>query len=165
MIPESVTSIDDYAFHFCRSLTNIVIPEGVTSIGNYVFAGCSSLTSIVVDNNNDYFDSRNNCNAIIETKSNTLIQGCASSIIPANVTSIGEGAFFSCNSLKSIVIPDGVKAIGSEAFCKSGLTSIVIPDGVTSLGSNAFAYCYGLTSIEIPDSVISIGIGAFQSCI
>ncbi len=163
VIPESVTSIGT-AFYNCNSLTSIVIPKDVTSIGDAAFAYCSSLTSIEVDKNNLYYDSRDDCNAIIETNSNTLIAGCASTIIPASVTSIG-GHAFSGRNLTSIVIPEGVTSIGNRAFhnCRS-LTGIVIPEGVTSIGEGAFQYCRSLTSIVIPEGVTSIGDAAFYRC-
>ena len=122
-IPNSVTSIGGSAFEGCSGLTSISIPEGVTSIGGGAFLGCSGLTSIKVDSNNKKYDSRNNCNAIIDKETNTLIAGCKNTIIPEGVTSIGEDAFLGC----------------------SGLTSISIPEGVTSIGEDAFSLCYNLT--------------------
>ena len=164
-IPNSVTSIRGDAFSWCTSLTSIEIPNSVTSIGDLAFSGCSSLTSIVVDAGNTKYDSRNDCNAIIETASNTLIAGCQNTIIPNSVTSIGDWAFCGCTSLASIEIPNSVTSIGGSAFrgC-TGLTSIEIPNSVTSIGNSAFCGCSGLTSIEIGNSVTSIGDYAFTSC-
>ena len=123
------------------------------------------MTSVVVDNNNSTYDSRNNCNAIIETATNTLIAGCKKSIIPSSVTSIGSNAFYGCTGLTSIEIPNSVTSIGSNAFSGcTGLTSIEIPNSVTSIGYDAFYGCTGLTSIEIPNSVTSIGYDAFYGC-
>jgi len=138
-----VTSIDEYAFYKCSGLTSVTIPEGVTSIGDGAFQGCSGLTSIVVEEGNTFYDSRNNCNAIIRSSDNTLLQGCKNTEIPSSVTSIGVSAFWGC----------------------SGLTSVTIPSSVTSIGEYAFSGCSGLTSVTFPSSVTSIGDGAFQFCI
>ena len=164
-IPSSVTSIGNYAFSGCYSLTSITIPEGVTSIGYLAFGSCRGLTSISVASGNTNYDSRNNCNAIIETSSNTLIVGCKNTVIPSSVTSIGSDAFSGCSSLTSITIPSSVTSIGSEAFfwC-TGLTSITIPSSVTSIGYQAFYKCSSLTSITIPSSVTSISGGVFGNC-
>ena len=164
-IHNSVTSIGDYAFSSCSSLTSITIPNSVTSIGDYAFGGCSSLTSINVNSGNTVYDSRNNCNAIIETETNTLVQGCKTTIILDSVTSIGDRAFYNCSGLTSIEIPDSVTSIGDYAFDNcSGLTSITIPNSVTSIGNVAFNSCSSLTSVTIPSGVTSIGDSAFNSC-
>ena len=131
-IPDSVTSIGEGAFDNCRGLSSIVIGDGVTSIGKYAFVGCTSLTSVN---------------------------------IPDSVTSIGDGAFQNCTNLTSINIPDSVTSIGEGAFAGcSNLTSITIPDSVTSIGFDAFRSCTDLASITIPDSVTSIRDGAFYDC-
>ena len=164
-IPNSVKSIGSYAFYGCSSTTSINIPNSVTSIDDKAFSGCSGLTSITVEEGNTYYDSRNNCNAIIETKSNTLILGCKNTIIPTSVTSIGNDAFFDCVSLESVTIPNSVTSIGKSAFsgCRS-LESVTIPNSVTSIGNNAFGGCSNLQSVTIPNSVTSIDANAFDGC-
>ena len=146
----SVTAIDSLAFWDCPGLTSIVIPNSVTEIGQEAFAKCPGLTSIVVESSNPKFDSRNNCNAIIETASNTLIAGCKNTTIPNSVTAIGDFAFQGCDGLTSIVIPNSVTVIGWYAFesC-DGLTSIVIPNSVTEIGYAAFDWCTELSSIVV----------------
>ena len=163
-IPESVTSIGDNAFRNCSGLKSVTIGSGVTSIGSEAFSNCG-LTSIIVEKNNPKYDSRNDCNAIIETESNTLIAGCQNTIIPNSITSIGSCAFSVCTGLTSITIPNSVTSINNWAFhgC-TGLTKVTIPESVTSIGSCAFSYCSGLTSITIPNSVTSINDRAFEGC-
>ena len=165
VISSSVTSIGQSAFLGCSGLTSVVIPSSVTSIGAEAFRGCSGLTSIVVESGNSVYDSRNNCNAIIHTTTNTLIAGCNNTMIPSSVTRIENYAFSGCNGLTSIEIPSGVTSIGVSAFSGcSGLTSIEIPSGVTSIGVSTFSGCSGLTSIVIPSGVTSIGNEAFRGC-
>ena len=124
-IPDSVTTIEEYAFYGCSGLTSVVIPGSVTEIGKFAFYGCSGLTSIKVADGNKIYDSRNNCNAIIETATNTLVCGCEATIIPDSVTKIGDFAFEGCRGLTSVVIPEGVTEIGDFACSNcSGLTSV-----------------------------------------
>lgn len=140
-IPSSVTYIGEGAFRNCTSLTSIVIPESVTCIQYDAFYNCSSLSSIHVDLNNSKYDSRDDCNAIIETDTNTLVYGFNNTTIPNSVIQIGDYAFSGC----------------------VGLTSIEIPDNVISIGKFAFSSCSNLVSIKIPDST-SIGDSAFNGC-
>ena len=140
-IPNSVTSIGYSAFYGCSGITSVTIPNSVTYIGGSAFLGCSGLNSIVVSGNNVTYDSRDNCNAIIETSTNTLVAGCKNTIIPNSVTSIGGSAFEGC----------------------SGLTSLTIPNSVTSIGRFAFRGCSGLTELDL-NNVANIGWVAFEGC-
>ena len=128
-IPASEKLIKSEAFYGRTDLRSIVIPDSVTEIGYDAFSGCTGLTSIVVSGGNKVYDSRNGCNAIVETKTNTLVTGCKNTVIPDSVTEIGYDAFSGCTGLTSIVIPTSVTKIGREAFSGcTGLTSIVIRD-------------------------------------
>ena len=162
-IGNSVTTIGQSAFYGCTGLTSITIPNSVTTIGEYAFQGCSGFTSIVVESGNTNYDSREGCNAIIETATNKLVAGCKNTVIPGSVTTIGNNAFSNCTGLTSITIPNSVTTIGDQAFfgC-TGLTSITIPNSVTTIGYTAFYKCTGLTSITIPGSVTKIEEDTFQ---
>ena len=154
-IGNGVTSIRQYAFYTCYSLTSITIPNGVKSIGERSFSVCYSLTSITIPNG-------------VTSIGQYAFQTCyslASITMPNSVTSIEQNAFSQCGSLASITMPDGVTSIGQSVFyqCYS-LASITMPDGVTSIGQSVFAYCYSLTSITIPNGVTSIGRQLFSSC-
>ena len=154
-LPDSVTSIGDCAFVFCVGLSSITLPDSVTSIGDSAFKNCSSLTSITIPDRVTSIEpyAFDNCSSL------------TSITIPKSVTRIVDSAFYNCRSLTSITIPDRVTSIESRAFTGcSSLTSITIPDSVTSIGYSTFAGCSSLTSITIPDSVTSIGESAFSNC-
>ena len=164
-IPNNVTSIGNEAFYGCTGLTSVTIPNSVTSIDDHAFSRCTGLTKIVVDENNAVYDSRNNCNAIIEKEANKLIIGCKNTSIPENITSIDDYAFYGCTGLTNITIPDSVMSIGYSTFSEcTGLTSVTIPNSVTSIDGFAFSGCTGLTSVIIPNSVTSIDGFAFSGC-
>ena len=167
-IPNSVTTICEAAFIYCSSLTSITIPNSVTSIGEGAFENCSSLTSITIPNN-------------VTTIGRDVFSKCSNLIsisISDSVTSIGEDAFWNCTSLVSIDVDvenryfssvygnlynkDRTKIIQYAVGKKQN--SFSIPNSVTSIGEYAFAYCSNLTSVTIPDSVISINNNAFDKC-
>ena len=124
-LPNSVTRIGDCAFYGCSGLTELILPNSVRSIGDIAFTYCSGLEKITVESGNSCYDSRDNCNSIIDTEFNTLIVGCKNSVIPNSVTSIGYYAFYGCSGLTELTLPDSVASIGDGAFiCCSDLSKI-----------------------------------------
>ena len=125
ILPNSVTSIGNAAFVDCSGLTELILPNSVSSIGDIAFTYCSGLEKITVESGNSCYDSRDNCNSIIDTEFNTLIVGCKNSVIPNSVTSIGYYAFYGCSGLTELTLPDSVASIGDGAFiCCSDLSKI-----------------------------------------
>ena len=186
VIPSSVTSIGDRAFGGCSSLSEIVIPSSVTSIGSGAFSVCSLLKNISIPksviclNGNPFaeWNGKLEClspkfvyedNVLFNKDKSRIIsfrnRNVESYVIPSSVTSIGNSAFYNCDSLSEIVIPSSVTSIGNSAFysCDS-LSEIVIPSSITSIGDMAFWDCSSLSEIVIPSSVTSIGKGAFWDC-
>ena len=189
-IPSSVTSLGDFTFGYCASLSSITIPDSVTSLGDFVFGYCTGLSGITIPNS-------------VTSIGIGAFAGCTSLsaiTIPNGVTSIRDRAFDGCTSLSSVTIPNGSASIGDYAFydCTS-LSSISIPDRVTSIGVYAFNYCTNLSAISvealnifyssvdgvlfnksqttliefpggkaggyaIPNSVTTLGIAAFAGC-
>ena len=155
IIESKVTSIGDYSFSECITLTNVTIPDSVTSIGDSAFSYCDSLTGLTIPDS-------------VTSIGDSAFFYCitlSSMTIPDSVTSIGDSAFSGCYVLTSVTIPDSVTSIGESAFsyCTS-LTSVTIPDGVTSIGYGTFDTCTSLTSVMIGDSMMSIGDFAFIHC-
>lgn len=173
-IPESVIynentycvkTLGNKAFMGSSNLTSISIPSSVTTIGSYIFSSCKSLTTITIAEGNQKYDSRDNCNAIIETQKNTLIIGCQGTTIPNSVTTIGAEAFYACPQLTSIIIPNSVTTIGFLAFGNcTKLTSITIPNSVTTIESQAFSDCSSLTSITLSNRITTIEASVFEGC-
>lgn len=164
-IPNSVTAIGDYAFFGCSGLIAVDIPKSVTRIGYRAFNGCYGLAAIQVESGNTVYDSRENCNAIIETTSNTLLFGCQNTVVTNSVTGIGECAFWNCSGLTAITIPNSVTSIGRNAFTLcTNITSISIPNSVTTIEYCSFADCQNLATVILPNSVKKIGEGAFLRC-
>ena len=154
-IPDSVTTIGDYAFYNCRSLTSITIPDSVTTIGSSAFSGCNSLTSVTIPGS-------------VTTIGEEAFYSCSSLTsvtIPDSVTTIGNYVFYECSSLTSVTIGDGVTTIGGGAFkgCSS-LTKVTIPKSVTTIGIYTFDNCSSLVSVTIPDSVTTIWDYVFNGC-
>ena len=155
-IPSNVKTIESEAFARCIGLTSLTIPSTVSTIGLNAFFWCNSLNSIVVEAGNPNYDSRENCNAIIETASNTLIAGCNNTLIPFGVTSIGKRAFYECNDLTSIVIPSSVTSIGEEAFryCRHLRTVTSFVKNVFVTGTDAFD-SNNLSTLYVPKGKVS----------
>ena len=177
-IDGSVTTISDYAFNGCTSLSSINIPNTVTYIGSYAFKGCTSLVSVSVPNNVSTLGSyafsgcKSLANVTLSTKLTTLSNGLFNNCIslqslsiPSGITTIGSYAFSGCVSLTGLSIPSLVSSIGSNAFMGcTALESINIPTKVTTISSRTFENCTSLKSITIPNYVTSIGSDAFREC-
>ena len=137
-----VTTITELAFRGCRQLTSVSIPASVTRIPSGVFYGCSNLTTITVDAGNTVYDSRDNCNAVVETATNTIIAGCKNTVFASSLSAIGECAFYGCD----------------------GISSVIIPENITNVGSWAFLDCTDLLSLTVPSTVEDMGLGVFLGC-
>ena len=187
VIPDLVTTIGDFAFSECKNLKEIDFGNSVQYVGVDIIGG-ADVEKITVGLGNPYFNSKNNCNAIIETKTNKLVLGCINTKIPNFITEIGEYSFCGCRKLKSLSIPNSVKKIDEGAFsgCDSlasiefgsslniideaafsgctALTELSFPGTLTSIGMSAFSTCRNLKTISFPNSLKSIGDDAFSSC-
>ena len=162
---EGLTTIGDYAFSACSALQGIAIPASVTSIASSAFWSCPGLNTITVDADNTVYDSREDCNGLIQTNTNTMILGCVNTVFPTSVTAIGSSAFYGNSRLQTINITEGVQTIGNSAFsgCTS-LTTVILAPTVTSIGSSAFSGCKKLTTVLLPTGLKTIGNGAFKTC-
>ena len=177
-ISESVTSIGDFAFYNCSSLTNITLPEMTTSIGQSAFLGCNNLTSITIPKSVQEIGAHafGECYALqniivpegvreVNTGTFSYCSGLTSVILPSTIQSIGDYAFEGCINLQEISIPSEVLTIGDNAFSKCvKLNNIIIPSKTYAIGNRAFSGCASLVKIDIPDSVISLGSKVFEGC-
>lgn len=160
--PSKLTTIESSAFASCDGLEAILIPASVSSIGESAFWN-KTLKSIIVDAGNSVYDSRNNCNAVIETATNTLVFGCQGSFVPDGVEKIANRAFVGCEGLTSIIIPASVKSIGEFAFDTCPLlASVTLNEGLQLLGTQAFCRCSALDMITLPSTLTEIGQFAFS---
>lgn len=167
IIPSSVNSIGNQAFCFCTGLNSINIPSSLNSIEGNPFMGCYNISEITVDDGNVTFDSRNGCNAVINTNTNELVIGCQNTIIPDNITSIGEYAFFNCQNMAGeLIIPNSVTTIGNYAFsnCSELSGTLSIPNSVTYIGKYAFTLCNGFDELVLGESITTIDDMAFEWC-
>ena len=149
--PAGLSKIEEYAFEGCHSLKELYIRENLTSIDRSAFLHCSGLETIQVASGNKAYDSRENCNALIHTASNTIIKAAVTAtFIPDGIEEIYSCAFENCKGLTNLNIPDSVTQIGSSAFQScSNLTSLTIPSSVKYIRDNAFYSCSALTSIQV----------------
>ncbi len=185
-LPEGLTEIGNSAFYNCTGLQELELPHSLISIGNAAFLHCTGIKELTiprlvehigeealgvsenallsVENGNPCYDSREDCNAIIETTTNRLIKGSNKSRIPSTVTSIGVGAFMSCTGVTEVDLPNGLTVIEREAFdgCKN-LVRVSLPQSLTTIGDGAFGYT-AIKEMELPSLVNSIGNYAFSSC-
>lgn len=185
IIPKYVSEMGSKVFYYCTNLESIRISASVSKIGSRMFAGCPNLKSIVVEEGNEKYDSRENCNAIVETATNTLVCGTENSTIPSTITAIGNGAFAetglknivipegvtsielqafeNCQDLESVTLPQSLKKLGYHVFANSGLTSLVIPEGITYLPQGTFNGCKNLETVTLPTTLETIEYNAFSN--
>ncbi|MBQ7798783.1 MAG: leucine-rich repeat domain-containing protein [Clostridia bacterium] len=160
-IPSTVQYIRERAFFDCDTLTRVYIPASVSIVEESAFSGCDNLMSIVVDSNNEIYDSRNNCNAIITISNNQVTQACGGTVLFEGIESIGQRAFSSFNNLTDVVIPSTVTSIGDYAFYEcANMTSVVIPTNCTTIGTEAFKGCTNLATVFDLSTSLTITAGS-----
>ncbi|MBR0297009.1 MAG: leucine-rich repeat protein [Paludibacteraceae bacterium] len=185
--PEGLTTIGKEAFYYCNHIESISFSKTVETIGSFAFRRCSAVTKISVAEGNPKYDSRNNCNALIETATNKLILGCSKTTIPndikriddyafiecweltfitipSSVTSIGQGAFHDCYKVTSISLSEGLETIENSVFSGCKISSVNLPSTVTSLGALSFGNCRQLESLYFSENIKSIANTAFRNC-
>lgn len=166
VFPETLLSIGNSAFSSCNNLTEIHIPKNVNSIGSEVFKYCTSLEKISVDENNITYDSRNDCNCIMQTNNSNLLYGCHNTIIPSDTRFIHDSALYSFNKLSEVTFPETLEQIGDNAFYAcTGLTEIYIPKNVNSIGDNSFRECANIILYDVDGANTDYSDNGNNSCI
>ena len=164
----SVTSIAEKAFYKMPSVKNIRIPETVTSIGEYAFAYCNNVTSIYYDVPSLIGNTAKNVftEVGLDAESVRVTFGAHVDSVPDDIFKFVKPKYSSKNSkITSVTFEGNVKSIGANSFYHCNfLKSISLPNGLISIGDSSFYYCTALQSIIIPDSVTSIGSSAFEHC-
>ena len=147
-----------------HNVRELYISKDVKKIEPDMLAVLDNLTTIVVDEDNPYYDSRDNCNAVIDSQTNELIIGCQRTVIPAGITGIGVYAFYGRSSLKSITIPYSISYISECAFedCYN-LVDVKMTSGIRHIGARAFAGCVSLMDVWVPEEITEVQEGAFES--
>lgn len=187
-----VVEIRNYSFRNCSKITKLVLPSTLTSVESNIIQGCTALEEIVMDGTGKYVQCEGNCiisvSYVEEIESGREVKmGCKNSVIPSNITSIGDKAFKDV-ALKELNLPAGIFDIGESAFSGTQIESVTIPkleqfstsasifadcknlksvtfaDGLTIIGKEWFSGCSSLTSIVLPSSLFEIGESAFANC-
>lgn len=156
VVPNTVTAIGDKAFFNCSELTGtLFIPNAITTIGEEAFSGCSGIEAVIVESENPTYDSRENCNAIIETNTNTLIFGCKNSFIPNSIHVIGPMAFYYCKDLLCLRLPNSLTKISGSAFthCEGLTGNLIVPSSVTQIDGTAFLGCNNLNGVVMCSAI------------
>lgn len=162
ILPEGLETIKESAFGTCRITGTIHIPKTVKEIDGWNYIGHTFIEGFVVDEDNPVYDSRNGCNAIIETATNTIVATCKNTVIPPDVTAIGSYAYAMWIE-ERFVIPDNITVIGDGAFYSCKFSTIEIPEGVTEIGPWSFFYCSNMRNVKLPERLTSIGEKAFAN--
>ena len=163
VIPDGCTEIGEEAFWNSQIMKTLTLPATVAKIGNKAFGACHRLERISVNSANTVYNSNGDCNAVIETSTNTLVLGCKNTTIPDGITVIGSGAFLGCD-IEKVVLPSSVTKLCDEAFADTELTTVVLPEGLQTIAGDAFFGCNNLGNITIPSTVTEIGHQAFSWC-
>ena len=150
-LPEYLENIGVYAFSHCYNLGDIYIPKTVTNIHYWAFRDSNPL-SLTVDPDNTEYDSRNNCNAIIQKSDDGLLVGCSKTVIPEGVKYLNRYSFSGRKGLEYIVIPEGIEHVGNRTFLGTDLHSVTLPSTIKTIGENAFEGCESLKEIVINTS-------------
>ena len=164
VIPDDTETITAYSF-YGGNIDSLFIPASIKNIEINALGKCNQLTSIIVDERNNTFDSRDNCNAIIKSESSTLILGCQTTIIPKSVKTIGTMAFSHLETLNMLEFPEGLEIIDETAFYYSSISgALVFPSTLIKIGNGAFAFCNNITKVVIPSELEYLGWASFYFC-